>query len=1158
MAKKMKRLTALVLALVICITQLALPAAATETESPSGEQPVVTIEAKPANTTQEIDESTDPDTGATTKTTTTTTKTQDSTTTNTVTEIQDPANHTTVDQEITRTEQTTTSGNTTTQEITESGSKTTTVGPVDGTKEGEPDTSVQTQTVTEEETKLQQTIESEKTPTSDGILEDVTDTGSSSSKTETTTTTTEITEEVKNGEEITAPVTTVDVEGDGDGDPKAVTPDKDLNNDANWDLGDVTPEWDNGTYHQGEAAEAVSNGDPVTNDNVTLEDNLGSGSGDDVLIQLKPGETKEVTVDITTQKLRSGHFPGIYDPGKQRGKLEEMKDDAGNLIGWIIRDEATGTVTKVTQKLNQAGDLTQWVVSRTTESTGEGQLVTDTEHPDGVYTTDAQVSTSTSTYVEIPEMEQKLAEQKLTPQSLEDNTSSTWIEKIEDENGTIGYRTINETITVEVSDPVYTDIDPTLAQKHESETTEVTRWFELPQNIPQEVTDRDNGDGTFTTIVVTPIYDSTGSEFTNKDDIVGYTISTVTTGKNSKDYSKETKEIFGTAYRQTVTTSYDPTTLETITTTTTAKRQVDEIYQTEHTRTMDVELEKTEVYDTTILTETDTYELVTTDAGDYFLYQGKMYLVTGSNSIQESFDIASGKTVSMTGYGSGNDLRLNGQVGLDENGNPRTITNHYTGQVNTNASSSNWTHVGFGLYSHFTAKDSSGSAHGMKQFMLKKGNEVRYVYCVELNTATQEGSYYNQVKLDANDNQNVAPWKNADGTVAQIHSVAQNGFWGTADGLGSLQAVKDLMSRNGLAKEAEKLTEGMAVAATQLALWQFGADGISFKDGSQVGSYLTYDDMAGGAPSSEDKNIIGSLRNLLISLANSTDNKGRAEVITKDSITGGSITVKEEVAPADANGNKTYKTDIAFTLAVSTSSINGDLVLTLKDANGKSIGKYRLAGNDKKDITDLVATRIHPNADGTYTLTDVELVENQPVTLHLTGTQHLEDGVYLYQNSSKQDFVGLSTLTNDVDLAVKMEFNVEEPEFTHQTTSSSASRQDYVTYSGKGKRQDTATVVMTAQWQETGTTVASLSNVLSTKTVVTELYQVTGERASWEKYYQKLWEYEKQNGDPTDPEVKILASAPKTGDHTLLWAVICLLSLAGFSLLSIQPKRKMR
>ncbi len=1164
MAKKMKRLTALALALVLCITQLAMPAAATETESP---QPVVTIEAKPSSSeTSKTESNFDPQTGITTTTTTTTTKTKDpaTTTTNVKTEIDDPANSTNITQETERTEQKTSSGNTSTKEITETGEKTTTVGPVDNTNPEAPETDIKTTTVTNEQTQSQQTIETQKTPVDEGVRVGITDTGSSSSKTETTTTTTETTEKVKNGEEYTDPVTTVVVKPDGSEDPKAATPDKDLSQDENWDLGDIDAEWDNGTYQKGETVEEDP-GVPVAQANVSLSDPLTCADSDDVVIEMTPGTTGSTQVEITTQNLRDGKFRNIYDPARQQsGDLVENRDSDGNLTGWTITNAATGEITTVTQKLDRSGNLTHWIISRTTEDPGARTLVTDPSNPDGVVITGEQLDTSSFTYVEISEMEQKLAEQKLADEKLAqqqggdgqqaaDGTETVRYEKIEKDDGTIGYRTINESITVKVSDPVHTDLAPELIEKHKSEQTEIKKWFNLPTNIPEPVTDRDNGDGTFTTIEVTPILDDAGSEFTTKGQVVGYTITTYTTGKNKKDYSREVQEIFGTAFRETVTTTFDPTTMETITTTTTAERTVNEIYKTQHTRTMDVDVKKTEVSDVTLLTETDTYQLLTTDTGDYFLYQGKMYLVTGGNTIQEKFDIASGSNVSMSGYGSSDDLRVNGQTGYDEHGNPRQITDHYTGQVRSNVNGSDWTHVGFGLYSHFTAKDSNGGAHGMKQFMLKKGNEIRYVYCVELNTGTAEGSYYDQVKYDAKKNQNIAPWYNADGTIRQIHSVAQNGFWGTADGLGSLQAVKDLMTRNGLVEEAKKLTEGMAVAATQLALWEYGADGVSFNESGHTGSYLTFDDMAGSAPSAEDKNVIGSLRNLLIRLADAGGTVGHAQVITKESITGGSIKVKEEVAPADSSGNKTYNTDISFTLAVSTSSINGDLVLEIKDADNKTIGKYRLAGNDKKDLTDLIATRIHPNADGTYTLKDVELVENQPVTLHLTGTQHLEDGVYLYQNPSKQDFVGLSTLTNEVDLSVKMEFSVEEPEFTHQMGKSSASRTDSYTYKGKGKRTDTATVVLKADWQETGTTVSLQQNVLSTKTVVTELYQITGERASWEKYYEDLWENRK-GGDGDDP---ILADVPRTDDHTLLWAVISLLCLAGFSLLSVQPKKKM-
>ncbi len=1175
MANKMRRLTALVLALVLCVTQLVLPSAATESQPET--QPVVTIEAKPAgSTTVKETTKTDPVTGVTTTTTTTTTKDSAGTTTKVEQTVEDKANGVTTESETTTTktkdpnktttessttitdvpngtvieeqskkeEEKTVNGNTTTKEITEEGSKTTTV------KEEDKENNIKTETVTNEENKSEQTLESVSKPVEGGTIVGTIDTGESSSKTETTTTVTETTEKVKNGEEDDPTQFDLPEEHENPEIPKPKEED--------WALGTVAPKWGEEQIEKGDEITQLPGGESRTQPNVKLGETLTEEDADDVTLTMKYGGEGTFEREITTKDLRSGKFPQIYNPATQQdGDLVEDRDASGELIGWTITNAKTGEITKVTQKKDDTGKLTHWIISHTTETPGKRTPVTDAEHPDGVYITNEEKLDGDFTYQEIAEMEENLkkqAEQGQQETKVDENTTEVLrYEKIE-ENDVIGYKTVKETITVDVADPVQTEITPELAEKYDEagESVAVYRDFQLPAE-PQPVTNRDNGDGTVTNITVTPIYQDKDDEFTKAGDVIGYEIQTSTTKANSKEYSNEVKQIYGTAYRKTVTTTFDPTTLETIVTTTTLAREIDAIYNTKHTRTMDLDLEQSETFDTIITTDTDTYELISTDAGDYILYKGKMYGIVDNSHELQTFDLADYDHVSMTGYTDANDLRMKDQ-----------FSNYYTGQVKHDGSTDEWRFKGYGLFTHFVATVDGGEgnpAHSIKQFMVRGKNqkgedETRVVYCIELGTDIFSNAYYDREKLDKKDDQSGVPWAEAEGTVRQIHSVAQNGFWGTANGLGSLQAVKDLMTRNNLGKEAERLTEGMAVAATQLALWAFGAkEGVTFKETSPgSGDYLTFDDGIGAAPTAEDKKTITSLRNLLIQLANSAEDGNHAEKISAKHIEegGGSIKIKEEVASSNTSGGKTYNTDISFTMKISTSSLNGDLVMSLKRPDGSVIKKFRLAGNGDKDITDLFGERVHPSADGTYTLKDVELVEGQPVTLHLEGTQHLEDGVYLYQEDTSQDFVGLSTLEYKVDLSFKMEFDVVDPEFSHQTTQSSATREDTARKKGEAVRADTANVTVTDQWEEKQVNTDTHKNILSTRTVVKECYQITGESLEWEKYYEEFLEDEDGN------EKQVLADVPRTGDYTMLWAVICLMSLSAASILSIQPKRKTR
>ena len=109
-----------------------------------------------------------------------------------------------------------------------------------------------------------------------------------------------------------------------------------------------------------------------------------------------------------------------------------------------------------------------------------------------------------------------------------------------------------------------------------------------------------------------------------------------------------------------------------------------------------------------------------------------------------------------------------------------------------------------------------------------------------------------------------------------------------------------------------------------------------------------------------------ALRDLLVTLANDagTNGSGAAQAITAEAITGSVIQVKDQVtdsngnAQTDEKGNNLYNTNLSFTMEVSTSSINGDLVLEVSDANGRTIGKYRLAGDPGISIYDAFTTRI--------------------------------------------------------------------------------------------------------------------------------------------------------------------------------------------------------
>lgn len=120
------------------------------------------------------------------------------------------------------------------------------------------------------------------------------------------------------------------------------------------------------------------------------------------------------------------------------------------------------------------------------------------------------------------------------------------------------------------------------------------------------------------------------------------------------------------------------------------------------------------------------------------------------------------------------------------------------------------------------------------QFVLvdKDGNE-HYVYCADFAVSPQAGFRYDMENVED------AGYYDSE-AAAHIRAIARNGYWGTSEGAGSLDAVKRMLVDAYNSGEIDKddyrglatawgfdtyLTDGMALAATQAALWTFGNSG---------------------------------------------------------------------------------------------------------------------------------------------------------------------------------------------------------------------------------------------------------------------------------------------------------------------------------------------
>jgi len=534
--------------------------------------------------------------------------------------------------------------------------------------------------------------------------------------------------------------------------------------------------------------------------------------------------------------------------------------------------------------------------------------------------------------------------------------------------------------------------------------------------------------------------------------------------------------------------------------------------------------------------------------------------------------------------------------------------------------------VGYGLLSEYNLIDDIGIPHLATQYrMIDANGNSYYGYCVEIGKGLSWGGgngVYTEQNIGDLTGDNTY-FLNQSVVYSKLSSVATNGYWGQiGDSQGSLNAVRSLLTdksaeytakANSLqaelsnpslsaeekaAKEAEiaklrvastncteaadNITEGQAMAATQAAIWKYGnsgqnetSDGRMYKfddlnavveygwNGTTIAEKGRYDD-------ADDNVAYKYIEALYDALIDEAEN-GTAEVIeeiTADDLTGATIVLNSKTEDkskyTDSEGkeisteNDIFNADLSFVLEVSEDSFGNGTDLTVNVVQkGKIIRSVKL-----EDIADTTTAN-------SYTVKNVELAEGLEITLNLSGTQYLANGVYVYTCENSQNFIGLASKEHEVDLSVNMQFNVEEP--TVETTKKTGT----LTEKRTGKSLSSKRVVY--------------ADVDITETEVTE--------REWTEDWEETFTYPSNNKpeviipentptdpvDPVDPvipdeptpetpvdpeipeepvpeaPVEIpdetpLADVPKTGDISALWYGLTLLS--GGGLLGLFTGRK--
>ena len=326
-----------------------------------------------------------------------------------------------------------------------------------------------------------------------------------------------------------------------------------------------------------------------------------------------------------------------------------------------------------------------------------------------------------------------------------------------------------------------------------------------------------------------------------------------------------------------------------------------------------------------------------------------------------------------------------------------------------------------GFVHQFRLIDSEGNPH--------------YAYCADLSILAKANAEYELVNvLDSDYISNPDNRKH-------LQAIAENGYWGTASGQGSLSEVRKLVD----SRYWNDIDDGIALAVTQAAIWTYGnrnGETLGGNDFNKNGHtdrflefYYRYDATKGEKVVSrlgdEQWNAAKALYDALIQLQPS-DAGNVTDIITKEDIKDATIRVNEKTGTG-------YKTDLSFKLTVDPSRINGkegEDDVTLYIYNGDTL----LASHKLREATDAsggsgtFTVRYAPETGETiYTVNGLEFTADTSVTLNLSGKQKLNGGAYLFRSDvngeQSQTFIGLVTgdSTRDLDLNVTLGFRVAEP-----------------------------------------------------------------------------------------------------------------------------------
>lgn len=330
---------------------------------------------------------------------------------------------------------------------------------------------------------------------------------------------------------------------------------------------------------------------------------------------------------------------------------------------------------------------------------------------------------------------------------------------------------------------------------------------------------------------------------------------------------------------------------------------------------------------------------------------------------------------------------------------------------------------------------------GTSQFQLTDPavqGSVYTAYCADIDTTSKTGWWYKVENLDD------ADYYRAEGAADHIRAIVLTGYWGAAAGTGSLEVLKSALNTaidggtlNAMTKEdVAALTEGEALTATQIAIWEYGNPyevitlGANTLDvGSPRWEYCdkVLKEQYGMTAEDIDKALerIDALAYYLMSLSMTAAEAGETTVLADDALVEKmALSVGQK---ADTNdGKDRYRVDIVFSLKT-TPQKGDDLTVQVLAADGAVLAEGRIAPDKTEGV-------LLPDNKGNYTLSGLTLAagENVGCVIALTGAQRLSRGVYVYTSEvreevSSQTFVGIAEGTKVVKARETVDLSFAAP-----------------------------------------------------------------------------------------------------------------------------------